>query len=68
MSRHDLTTLQREANRYYGFYRQSDLKIVQELYEEKLVTYPRTDSQYITEDMQQTMQICSNTMAAKQME
>ena len=32
-----------------------ELKIVQELYEEKLVTYPRTDSQYITEDMQQTM-------------
>ena len=31
------------------------MKIVQELYEEKLVTYPRTDSQYITEDMQQTM-------------
>ena len=52
---YDLTTLQREANRYYGFTASQTLKIVQELYEEKLVTYPRTDSQYITEDMQQTM-------------
>lgn len=48
---YDLTTLQREANRYYGFTASQTLKIVQELYEEKLVTYPRTDSQYITEDM-----------------
>ena len=47
--------MQREANRYYGFTASQTLKIVQELYEEKLVTYPRTDSQYITEDMQQTM-------------
>lgn len=52
---YDLTTLQREANRYYGFTASQTLKIVQELYEEKRVTYPRTDSQYITEDMQQTM-------------
>ncbi len=52
---YDLTTLQREVNRYYGFTASQTLKIVQELYEEKLVTYPRTDSQYITEDMQQTM-------------
>ena len=52
---YDLTTLQREANRYYGFTASQTLKIVQELYDEKLVTYPRTDSQYITEDMQQTM-------------
>lgn len=52
---YDLTTLQREANRSYGFTASQTLKIVQELYEEKLVTYPRTDSQYITEDMQQTM-------------
>lgn len=52
---YDLTTLQREANRYYGFTASQTLKIVQELYEEKLVTYPRTDSQYVTEDMQQTV-------------
>ena len=52
---YDLTTLQREANRYYGLPASQTLQAAQELYEEKLVTYPRTDSQYITEDMQQTM-------------
>ena len=52
---YDLTTLQREANRYYGLTASQTLQAAQELYEEKLVTYPRTDSQYITEDMQQTM-------------
>ncbi len=48
---YDLTTLQREANRYYGYTAQQTLDIVQSLYEKKLCTYPRTDSQYITEDM-----------------
>lgn len=51
---YDLTTLQREANRVYGYTAQETLKELQELYEDKLVTYPRTDSQYITEDMEQT--------------
>lgn len=51
---YDLTTLQREANRVYGYTAQETLKELQELYEDKLVTYPRTDSQYITADMEQT--------------
>ena len=51
---YDLTTLQREANRYYGFTAQQTLDLVQSLYEKKLLTYPRTDSQFITEDMEAT--------------
>jgi DNA topoisomerase-3 len=46
---YDLTTLQREANRYYGFTAQQTLELVQSLYEKKLLTYPRTDSQFLTE-------------------
>ena len=53
---YDLTTLQREANRQYGYTAQQTLDYTQELYESKLVTYPRTDSQYLTEDMEQTAQ------------
>lgn len=52
---YDLTTLQREANRLYGFTAQQTLDYTQSLYEMKLVTYPRTDSQYLTEDMQDTV-------------
>ena len=48
---YDLTTLQREANRLFGFTAQQTLDYTQSLYEKKLVTYPRTDSQYLTEDM-----------------
>lgn len=51
---YDLTTLQREANRYFGFTAQQTLDYTQSLYEKKLVTYPRTDSQFLTEDMKQT--------------
>lgn len=51
---YDLTTLQREANRFYGFTAQKTLDLTQALYEKKLVTYPRTDSQYITADMKNT--------------
>lgn len=53
---YDLTTLQREANRFFGYTAQETLDVLQELYEGKLVTYPRTDSQYITEDMAGTVQ------------
>lgn len=53
---YDLTTLQREANRYYGLTASQTLQAVQELYEEKLVTYPRTDSQFVTEDMRKTVE------------
>ena len=48
---YDLTSLQREANRYFGFTAKKTLDLLQELYEEKLVTYPRTDSRFVTEDM-----------------
>ena len=51
---YDLTTLQRECNRIYGYTAQQTLDYVQSLYEKKLATYPRTDSQYLTEDMQST--------------
>lgn len=49
-----MTTLQREANRLYGFTAQQTLDYTQSLYEIKLCTYPRTDSQYLTEDMETT--------------
>ena len=48
----DLTTLQREANRQLGFTAQQTLDYTQSLYEKKLVTYPRTDSRYLTDDME----------------
>ena len=53
---YDLTTLQREANRYYGMTASQTLQALQELYEEKLVTYPRTDSQFVTEDIRKTVE------------
>ena len=51
---YDLTTLQREANRLYGYTAQQTLDYLQSLYEKKLATYPRTDSRYLTEDMGST--------------
>ena len=51
---YDLTTLQRESNRCYGYTAKETLDFTQSLYEKKLVTYPRTDSQYLTEDMGET--------------
>jgi DNA topoisomerase-3 len=48
---HDLTTLQREANRNCGYTAQQTLECIQSLYEKKLATYPRTDSRYLTDDM-----------------
>ena len=53
---YDLTTLQREANRLFGFTAKQTLDYAQQLYEKKLLTYPRTDSQYLTKDMGQTVQ------------
>lgn len=49
---YDLTTLQREANRLFGYTAKETLDTLQELYEEKLLTYPRTDSRYVTSDME----------------
>ena len=51
---YDLTSLQREANRYFGFRAQETLELLQKLYEKKWVTYPRTDSRYLTDDMKAT--------------
>ena len=48
---YDLTTLQRDANRLLGFTAQQTLNYAQSLYEKKLITYPRTDSRFLTEDM-----------------
>ena len=48
---YDLTALQRDANRLYGFTAQQTLDYTQSLYEKKLVTYPRTDSRFLTGDM-----------------
>ncbi len=48
---YDLTSLQRDCNRLFGYTAQETLNIVQGLYEAKLCTYPRTDSQYLTDDM-----------------
>ena len=53
---YDLTSLQREANRYFGYTAKKTLDMLQELYEEKLVTYPRTDSQFVTEDMKDSVE------------
>jgi len=47
----DLTSLQRECNHYFGYSAQKTLDLAQSLYEKKYITYPRTDSRYLTEDM-----------------
>lgn len=51
---YDLTTLQRDANRLFSFTAKQTLEYTQSLYEKKLCTYPRTDSQYLSDDMEQT--------------
>ena len=51
---YDLTTLQRDANRLFGFTAKQTLEYAQSLYEKKLATYPRTDSQFLSDDMEQT--------------
>ena len=53
----DLTTLQREANRLFGYTAKQTLDYAQSLYENKLITYPRTDSRYLTEDMADTVNV-----------
>ena len=50
----DLTSLQREANRIFGYTAKQTLDLAQALYEKKLLTYPRTDSSYLTDDMEET--------------
>ena len=51
---YDLTTLQREANRLFGYTAAKTLESAQSLYESKLITYPRTDSNYLSDDMEMT--------------
>ena len=51
---YDLTTLQREANRLFGFTAKQTLDYAQMLYEKRLLTYPRTDSRFLSDDMEQT--------------
>ena len=61
---YDLTTLQREANRMFGYTAKQTLDYAQGLYEKKLLTYPRTDSRYLTFDMAETAS-CVIHLAAK---
>ena len=60
---YDLTTLQRDANRLLGYTAQQTLDYMQNLYEKKLCTYPRTDSRYLTSDMASTLPVLVNTTA-----
>ena len=61
---YDLTTLQREANRLLGYTAKQTLDYAQSLYEKKLLTYPRTDSRYLTSDMAESAS-CVIHLAAK---
>ena len=54
---YDLTTLQREANRVFGYTAKQTLDYAQSLYEKKLLTYPRTDSRHLTGDMAETASV-----------
>jgi DNA topoisomerase-3 len=62
---YDLTSLQRDANKYYGFTAQQTLDYTQSLYEKKLVTYPRTDSRYLTDEMGDSTKNLANKMKEK---
>lgn len=61
---YDLTTLQREANRFLGFTAQQTLDYLQALYEKRLCTYPRTDSRFLTSDMAKDLPDLVQTAAA----
>ena len=61
----DLTSLQREANRIYGYTAKQTLDLAQALYEKKLLTYPRTDSSYLTDDMSGTAAQIAALLAGK---
>lgn len=62
---YDLTNLQREANKLMGFTAQQTLDYAQNLYEKKLITYPRTDSRFLTEDMEASLPQLATKMADK---
>ena len=60
---YDLTTLQREANRLFGYTAQETLDYLQSLYEKRLTTYPRTDSRYLTDDTADSLPALCQTVA-----
>ena len=61
----DLTALQKEANRIFGYTAKQTLDLAQSLYEKKLLTYPRTDSNYLTDDMKETADKVIRTLLSK---
>ena len=60
---YDLTTLQREANKLLGFTAEQTLQYAQSLYEKKYITYPRTDSRFLTEDMESGIPVLAKATA-----
>lgn len=60
---YDLTTLQREANKLLGFTAEQTLQYAQSLYEKKYITYPRTDSRFLTEDMENRLPVLAKATA-----
>lgn len=62
---YDLTNLQRDANKMLGFTAQQTLDYAQSLYEKKLITYPRTDSRFLTDAMEVNLPVLSKKMADK---
>jgi len=60
----DLTALQRDSNRIFGYTAQQTLDAAQKLYESKLITYPRTDSKYLSSDMAASIPALTQTAAA----
>ena len=61
----DLTALQKEANRIFGYTAKQTLDLAQSLYEKKLLTYPRTDSNYLTDDMEETAETVIQMLFSK---
>lgn len=61
----DLTALQKEANRIFGYTAKQTLDLAQSLYEKKLLTYPRTDSSYLTDDMEETAETVIRVLLSK---
>ncbi len=62
---YDLTTLQRDANKIFGFTAQQTLDYAQSLYEKQLITYPRTDSQYLTHDTEHKLPALVSSFSSK---
>ena len=61
----DLTALQKEANRIFGYTAKQTLDLAQSLYEKKLLTYPRTDSNYLTDDIEETAEAVIQMLFSK---